>query len=120
MKINVETQGFTLTPAISAWLHEQIGSSLDRFDGDIRSIDVYVKNVSGPQGGDGKAAAVSVYLKHRMPVCITTVHQDLYTAVSITAQRCQRAVRKSLGKRRRLQRSLLRRLNLANANVSPY
>ena len=119
MNLHIETHGFDPTPAISAWVHQEVAIALDRFDAEIRAIDVYLAARRGPGGGRGLSAAINVFLKRQAPVRITTVHTDLYCAISISAKRAEPAVQRSVHKRRRLQRLELRRLQSNSALTSP-
>ena len=104
MRVNVVAQQFTLTPAIGAWVHQQIATHLNRFDREIGGLDVHLSDAHGPGGGRGVSAAVTVFLRHRAPVHITTVHADAFSAIAISAQRCDRAVQQALRKRRQIRR----------------
>ena len=115
MNINLEPQGFELSPSIVECVFEYARKTLNRFDDEIKAVDVHLRH-------DGAAfntsAAFNIYLKHRSPVRITTVHEDLYQAISTTATRAEEAVERSLSKRRRLHRSRLRRLQSIAASSS--
>lgn len=102
MRVNVVAQQFTLTPAIGAWVHQQVASNLNRFDAEIRGLDVHLSDAHGPRGGQGVSAAVTIFLKHRAPVHVTTVHADAFSAIAISARRCDRAVQQALRKRRQV------------------
>lgn len=119
MDLHIETRGFEPTSAIKAWVHQEIAIALNRFDGDIRTIDVYLAARRGPAGGRGMSAAINVFLKRQAPLRITTVHTDPYCAISISAKRAIPAVQRSVRKRRRLQRLELRRLQSNSALTSP-
>lgn len=120
MNVRIQSQGFSLTPAIAAWAHEQVGKALDRFAEGIVSADVYLKDINGPKGGDDKQAIVRINLRHRAPVMVETTTGDLYAAITLTARRAQRAVRRALGRRHRLFRSHsrhLRRVQMVSADL---
>ena len=118
MNTNVETQGFSLTPALGSWTHSQVAESLGRFEQAIRRIDFHLSDAHGPEGGTGMSAAITVFLKHRAPIRIATVRPDGYAAIAVTAKRAEQAVERALSKRRSLQRSA-RRWRYANAVTAP-
>jgi ribosome-associated translation inhibitor RaiA len=105
MRVNVVAQQFTLTPAIGAWVHQQIAANLTKHSSGISGIDVYVTGANGPRGGEGVSATITVSLKHLSPVRITSVHADLFSAIAISAKRCGPAVSRALVVSSRPQRS---------------
>ena len=120
MNIRIQSQGFSLTPAIAAWAHEQLGKALDRFAEHVVSADIYLKDINGPKGGDDKQALVRIQLRYQAPVMAETTTGDLYAAISLTARRAQRAVRRALSRRQRLFRSdsrHLRRVQMVSADL---
>lgn len=119
MKVNVIAQRFALTPAVGAWVHEQIDSSLEKFSAEVGAIDVHLSDAHGPQGGKGTTAAITVLLNHRAPVRITTVHSNLYSAIAISARRCEQAVQRSLRQPRQGQQLRPHGSNLGLAGVAP-
>ena len=54
MNVNIQTQGFALTPSIGSRVHERINSALDRYGQDVVSIDVFLRDINGPKGGEDK------------------------------------------------------------------
>ena len=52
MNVKLQTQGFALTPGIGSRVHERVDKALDRYSEDIVSVDVFLKDVNGPKGGD--------------------------------------------------------------------
>ena len=115
MNTRVQAQGFSLTPAIAARAHRQIGRALKRFAENVLSVDVYLKDINGPRGGDDKQALVRVQLKHRAPVMIETTHDDLYAAIDLSARRVRRTVRRALGRKQHYFRGDSRRLRMIQA-----
>lgn len=99
MNISIATRGFELTPAIGGCVHDTLGAVLARFEGSIHWTEVRLDEARGPAGGAGVSAAMTVFLDERTPVRITTVHADLFTAISITAKRVEQAVERSIGQR---------------------
>ena len=115
MNIRIQTQGFTLTPAIAAWTHDRLSRSLQRFSEDITSIDVYLKDINGPKGGEDKQALVRVQLRSGPPVFVETPHTDMYAAIDRSSRRVQRTVRRLLKKKLRLARGDTRSVRYVEA-----
>ena len=115
MNVRIQTQGFTLTPAIAAWTHDRLSRSLQRFSEEITSVDVYLKDINGPKGGEDKQALVRVQLRSGSPVFVETPHADMYAAIDLSARRTQRTVRRLLKKKIRLARGDSRRVRYLQA-----
>ena len=113
MNVRIQTQGFTLTPAIAARVHEQIKGTLERYVDDVIAVDVYLRDLNGPKGGEDKQAGIRLQLRHVAPVTIISVDNDLYRAISRSARRSRRAVRRSTSKFRRIRRRGLHHLVMA-------
>ena len=104
MNVRIQTQGFTVTPPIGARVHERLGQALDRYADEIIDVDVFLKDVNGPKGGDDKQVTVRLHLRHLAPVTISTTHRDLYKAIDVSARRVRRTVRRTVQRKKLLQR----------------
>jgi len=109
MNVNIETSGFALTPAMRLWVDQQIAMTFRQLEGDVRGVDVRLSHTEDRDGVSGRLAAFNVYLKHRSPIRLTTVHANLYSAIAISAQRSALAVGKAVTTRRRSVRADMRR-----------
>ena len=109
MRIQIHTQGFPLTEAIENRIQRQVEKGLARFEDDLVSLTAYLSDINGPRGGADKKVVMRASMAGLPPVSIATEHGDLYVAIDRTVKRMRRAVRRSLGKSRRVQpRKLLR------------
>jgi ribosome-associated translation inhibitor RaiA len=77
--------------------------NLNRYGDELLGIDVYRSNVNGPRGGEDKKAVMRASLRGLPPISISTEHDDLYVAISRSAKRIQRAVKRSLRKSHRVE-----------------
>ncbi len=105
MEMTVQTQGFALTSAIYRRTRSQLDSALTSFRDAVVSVDVYLKDVNGPKGGVDKVALVRIHLTTQQTLAIETTNANLDAAILLTARRAKRTVRRTLGKRRRLERA---------------
>jgi len=110
MKVRIQTQGFTLTPPIAARVHQQINGTLKRYADEIIAVDVFLKDLNGPKGGEDKQAGIRLQLRYLAPVTVISVHDDLYKAIDRSARRSRRAVRRSTTRFRRIRRRSLHHL----------
>ena len=110
MKVNLQTQGFDLTPSIRQHAMRQIDFNLAIFESHIESVDVYLRDINGPKGGDDKKALIRVHLFSRQTIKVERTRDDLYTAMSLCARQAKRTVRRNLGKHRNMEKLALREL----------
>ncbi len=104
MKVRIQSQGFELTPAISARVHKRLGGLLSRYGDEVISVDAYLKDLNGPKGGYDKQAIVRVHLRHLAPVSISTTHTDLYKAIDVSVKRMLRSVRRTVTRKKLIDR----------------
>ena len=104
MNVNIQTQGFEITPPIAARVHEKVNATLGRYADEIVAVDVFLRVLNGPKGGEDKQAGIRVQLRHLAPITVISVDDDLYKAIVRSARRTRRAVRRSSSKFRRIRR----------------
>ena len=115
MKVTIQTRGFTLTPAIGSRVHERVNSSFARYAQDIVGVDVFLKDVNGPKGGEDKQAGIRLHIRHLAPVTVTSTDADLYCAIDITMRRAARSAKRAISRFRRIRRRCLDQLVMADA-----
>ena len=105
MNVRIQTQGFSLTPAIGAHVHKQMQATLLRYAGEVMSADVFLKDLNGPRGGHDKQAIVRLQLRRNGSFAVSTTHEDLYKAIDLSARRAHRTVRKTVNRKQHIERS---------------
>ncbi len=103
MNAIIHARDFTITPAIRYWIERQLESALQRFDGEVTGVDVYLSDVNGPRGGNDKKVVMRTRLRGLPPVNVITQCGDLYVAISRSAKRLRRGVKRTLMKGRRVK-----------------
>jgi ribosomal subunit interface protein len=104
MNVRIQTQGFSLTPAIGAWVHEQMRNTIRRYSDELIGVDVFLRDLNGPKGGHDKQAIVRLHIRHNAPIAVTSTYDDLYKAIDEAARRAGRTVRKNIKRRRQIER----------------
>ena len=104
MNVRIQTQGFAVTPPIGARVHERFGQALDRYADELIDVDVFLKDVNGPKGGNDKQVTVRLQIRRLAPLTISTTHHDLYRAIDVSAKRSRRAVRRAVKKKKLIRR----------------
>ena len=103
MYVKIQSQSFTVTPAMQNWIEHRLARGMSRFDSELQQVDVYLSDLNGPRGGDDIRVVMRASLDGLPPVSVSCEHQDLYTAANRCAKRLRRAVQKVLKRSRRLQ-----------------
>ncbi|MEM8814873.1 MAG: hypothetical protein AAFX56_10300 [Pseudomonadota bacterium] len=117
MQMTIHTQGFPMSSAVYRRAREQFGRALNSFRDSIVDVDVFLKDVNGPKGGDDKAVLVRVNLTTQKSVAIETVNSNLHAALILSARRAKRAVKRGIAKHRRVERQEVRDWRQAGANA---
>ena len=108
MRINLQTQGFEMTPTIHSHVNRQIDFNLSNFEGHIQGVDVYLKDINGPKGGEDMKALICVQLRSRQIVKVESTREDLYAAIALAARHAKRSVKRSLSKVRHMEKLAIR------------
>ena len=70
MNISVRVHDVKWTAALQAKIERSISFALDRFDGHVRGVDIYVADLNGPKGGVDKLCQLTAILRRSEPVVI--------------------------------------------------
>ena len=108
MNITTKAKDYQSSPALDAFVRDQVFESLEHFAENIIAVDVFLKDENGPKGGVDQQALIRVQLRNRQLVATETKHRNVYAAVRLGSKRTRRAVRRQL---RRLQHIDKRRLH---------
>jgi len=98
MDINVSAHGLAIDSDTDGFVRRQIHAALQRFEDQVVSVDVYLKDINGPKGGIDKQVLVCVRLRNRQVVATETARAGLRAAVVVSVRTAKRAVRRSLKK----------------------
>ena len=110
MRIQTQTQGFDLTDSIKEHVDQQLCFHLANFESAVMSVDVYLRDINGPKGGPDKKVLLRIHLSTGSTVAIERTRSDLYAAFTHAARQSKRAVRRSLGKYRHMEKLAAREL----------
>jgi ribosomal subunit interface protein len=96
--------GLDLGPALRDHTRKHLGMKLGKFAPDIERVTVRVADVNGPKGGVDKVCRAKAVLIALPTVFVEQRDHDAYAAVDGALDRLERAVRKSLSRRREAPR----------------
>lgn len=108
MEIRLETQGFELTDALAAAAREQVIAALGRMGGSVMYVDVFMRDVNGPKGGPDKHVLLRIRLIGSGVIAVDSQRSEWRAALAVCARRARRCVRRSLRRRRRLEKGRIR------------
>ena len=110
MRIQLESQGFDVTPPIRGHVHDQVAFNLSNFSAHVTGVNVYLSDINGPRGGPDKRVVVDVNLGRLGGVTVEQTREDLYAAVRQACRQAGRAARRTLGRARRMERLATREM----------
>jgi ribosome-associated translation inhibitor RaiA len=97
---HVRVIGVELTDDDSLYIRRKLGMKLGKFATSIERISVRVTDVNGPRGGVDQMCSIRVVLSGLPSVVIERRHLALHAAVDIALRATERAVRRSVDRRR--------------------
>jgi len=106
MKIAVRFLGLPPSDAVRQFVERQVLFHLSRFAHEIEAIEIRVRDVNGPRGGDDMECRVTVKGPRLGHNTITDLDGDVYQAVGMAMSRAARAVARTLERARSLNPSL--------------
>jgi putative sigma-54 modulation protein len=104
MDIRVSAHGLRLEAATDGFVREQVRSALQRFEDQVVTVDVFLKDINGPKGGIDKQALFRVRLRNRQVIATEITRASLRAAIVVSARTSKRAVRRSLEKSQQRKR----------------
>ena len=94
------TRHFELSPALRDQLHRRLTFALGRLAASIRAVEVTIVDTNGPRGGADKLLRIRVRGASLPSIVIEQVGTDILSTVSLAAERAERAVVRSMARRR--------------------
>lgn len=104
MKIELRWDGIAADESLRSHIQRRLGMALGRFQDRIQWARVWLKDVNGPRGGDDKACLVQLRVKGGSDIILQERELDALSAFDRAAGRVVQALKRQLGKRRRIGR----------------
>lgn len=107
MRVEIHGNGLAVTDSISGWIQRSLLAALHPHEPHVGRVQVRLRDLNGPHGGDDMECDVIVYLQGKRVVVVREHDADLYAAISVAAARLKNAVSRRLDRGRRRRRPAL-------------
>lgn len=98
MNVDVRALGFTLTPSLHRSVLAGLQRALAHRSPSLRCVQVRLRDVNGPRGGDDKQCALRARFAGGEVVTVRCTRADLYAAIAdamdVTSRRCAERTRR--------------------------
>lgn len=96
MIIDIQAQGFTVTPALADHVRRRLAFALGRHSDRMQRVSVRVRDENGPRGGVDKLCRIRVHLVGAPAAVIEDLGADLYAVIDRASDRVGRVVVRNL------------------------
>ena len=96
MNIDIQTQGFTLTPGLRDHVADSLHTRLGRFEHRLRQVTVRLADLNGPRGGVAQQCRLLLRVDGARTIVVRDTEVDLYAAVDRAAERAGRTLVRQL------------------------
>jgi putative sigma-54 modulation protein len=104
MEIEIQSQGFAVTPALRAHVAKRVEAALSPFKRHVRRVVARLGDENGPRGGYDKTCRIGVSVDGAPGIFAADTRPDLYAAIDCAAGRLAAALARRLNRRRDLRR----------------
>ena len=98
---HIRVFGVVLSEDQRAFIRQRLSRKLEKFSGSIERVSVRVKDVNGPRGGIDKVCRIKVVLSNLPSMVFEAQDATLDVAVGSALAGTERAVRRTLNRRRK-------------------
>jgi hypothetical protein len=106
--LSVQSRGLALTKRHREAVRRILVSTLGRFAGRIRAIQVWLEDVNGPRGGLDIRCRIDIDLRPRGRISVSALATDEFSATAKAAARTRELVDRRVKKARALRRQVYR------------
>ncbi|MGK0273403.1 MAG: putative sigma-54 modulation protein [Cocleimonas sp.] len=103
METVIQSQDFTLTEALKSFIKEHARKSMNSCSNHIKKINIHLKDINGPKGGEDKECCVEVQLANHAPIVVVKRSSDAYQSIRNALSRASRITLRKVGKRRTMK-----------------
>ncbi|MDJ0833964.1 MAG: HPF/RaiA family ribosome-associated protein [Gammaproteobacteria bacterium] len=100
MQLDIQSRGFSLSEALTAYVKRRLISAVSAHDHHIQNIRVRLSDINGPRGGVDKCCLVHIELARKAAVTVRETSADMYAAIDMASIRLGHSVGRRLQKTR--------------------
>ena len=100
MKLTIRSRHVLLTPALRDLIQRRLELAFSRIALEIRSVHCTITDINGPRGGPDKQVRLRVRARSLGGLVVEHLGSDPLVTVSLAADRAERALLRSLARRR--------------------
>lgn len=100
MRIDIQAHDFPITDGLRAHVERRVRGATARLDGRVQRVEVRLFDLNGPRGGVDKGCRLHLRLGGLPDIVVEDVEDDLYAAVTRSAARAQRSLKRRLHRTR--------------------
>ncbi len=105
MHIDIQSRGFTLTPALRAHVERRLRLALGATRPEVLRVSVRLSDDNGPRGGEDMRCRLRVAIAGVPDIVIEDAESDLYVAIDRAADRAGRTLVRRLTRRSEQRRA---------------
>jgi len=106
MHVDIQSQGFTLTPALRAYAERRLRLALGATGPKVLRVAVRLSDDNGPRGGEDMRCLVRIAVAGVPDIVIDDAESDLYIAIDRATDRAGRTLVRRLSRRIEQRRGL--------------
>jgi putative sigma-54 modulation protein len=95
MNLRIQSQGLHASATLTAVIANRLEHALRNHLHEVVSVDVYLKDLNGPKGGDDKSVRVRVHFNDRVSVLAKAKRSSLLAAIVVAARRIKRSAERA-------------------------
>jgi len=100
MQTVIQSKDYALTEALQSFIREHAKKSMNSCNNHIKQLNIRLKDINGPKGGEDKECLVEVKLANHAPIVVVKRSSDAYQSIRNALSRASRITLRKVGKRR--------------------
>lgn len=100
MKIDIRSQGITVSDDLREHIERCVNFGLDWAQQDVDRVVITLSDINGPRGGNDKRCQLRIPLPRMRDVVIEEVADDLQIAIARSVDRASRSLERRLSRQR--------------------
>ncbi len=103
MQTVIQSQDFALTDALKSFIKDHASKSMNSCNNHVKQLNIRLKDINGPKGGEDKECIVEVKLANYAPIVVVKRSSDTYQSIRNALSRASRITLRKVGKRRTMK-----------------